>query len=74
MFDAKGTPADGITINEGDVQGVQTTTDQAGHFILHGVPRDKTSIYIQTPDGTNTSQDLTSGRGDNVVYLPKPAK
>lgn len=54
------------------MQGVQTTTDQAGHFILHGVPRDKTSINIQTPDGTNTSQDLTSGRGDNVVYLPKP--
>ena len=72
VFDSKGTPAAGITVNDGDVQGVQTTTDQAGHFILHGVPRDKTSINIQTPDGTNTSQDLTSGRGDNVVYLPKP--
>ena len=72
VVDAKGNPVPGITVICADVKNVQSTTDQSGHFMLKGVPRDKTSVYYQAPSGAMEISDLTSGRGDNIIYLNKP--
>lgn len=71
VVDSKGNPVAGITVTDSEVQTVHATTDKSGHFTLNGVPRNKTDIYYAAPNGQFTDQQVTSGRGDNIVYLPK---
>jgi len=72
VVDKKGNPVANVVVHDNDVDNLQTTTDQAGHFMLNGVPRGKTQLWLQSPDNGYGSQDATSGRGDNVIYLNHP--
>ena len=72
VVDKKGNPVANVTVHDNDVDNLQTTTDQAGHFMLNGVPRGKTNLWLQSPDNGYGSQNATSGRGDNVIYLNHP--
>jgi hypothetical protein len=68
VVDSKGNPIANATVTN-DVQDAHTKTDAAGHFILKGMPRDKTGISVQTPDGRYAYQDITCGRADNIIYV-----
>jgi hypothetical protein len=71
LVDPTGNPAQNLYITDNDVIDLHATTDAAGHFALTGVPRDKTWIEIRLKTGVSIYRQITSGRGDNVVYLPK---
>jgi len=72
VVDKKGNPMPNVTVHDRDVDDLQTTTDQAGHFMLKGVPRGKTQLWAQSADNGYGNQNANSGRGDNVIYLNHP--
>jgi len=71
LVDSMGNPVANATVHDGNVGNLETTTDKAGHFMLKGVPSGKTSVWANGPDGAYVCNDLLSGRGDNILYLPK---
>lgn len=74
VVDSKGIPIAGATVADQDITSpfISATTDQAGHFILKNVPRGKTSVCANAPGTTYAVQTITTGRGDNIIYLQKP--
>ena len=74
VVDSKGSPVANITVKDGDTNDLKTTTDKAGHFMLSGVPRGKTDIWIESTDGAYGSLEAASGRGDNVLYMQRPGE
>jgi len=72
VVDAKGNPVFAATVTDQDADNNSATTDQSGHFMLKGVPRGKTEVYVQGPAGATANQRITSNRGDNLIYLSKP--
>jgi len=73
VVDSNSNPVANASVNDNDVPGLSTTTDKDGSFILKGVPRGHTSVWIQTKDGGFASKELTSGSLGNYISLVKAA-
>jgi len=68
VIDAAGHPVANATVMDLDIRSVQTVTDVQGRFILHGVPRGKTNVQVQSGIHFRQSK-LISGRIDNVFHM-----
>ena len=71
VVDSKGNPVANAVVRAGNNYNQPVTTDASGHFMLKGVPRDKTTVLATGPDGSFAGARLPSGRGDNILYLAK---
>jgi len=76
VVDAKGYPVANVIVEDptSNSYNARSTSDKSGHFLLTKVPRGKINAFATAPDGTSGEGSLTTGRGDNVLYLDAAPK
>jgi hypothetical protein len=72
LVDEHGMPLSNVNVTDLDVPGLQTTTDNAGHFVLQNPPVVSTQIQVSLPDKQTVTLTIKTGRDDGNIQVLGP--